>query len=213
MERERLSPAVVGSLIITVFLAVVTVSVILVLSHRQPSVQEKFTVYLEHLRPAPMLVAARATERLVASKEFTGRLLAIFKLKATIHLSVLADITYVLPVDNPSAWKVSWDGRQRVLTLFTPEPECLLPAIHTDSIEIRTEGATVLARTVLQLKEKAAKMKEELSEDLLKKARQSLSDPEVRGTIAEGVRAFARTFCLSARIDPSRIEVVLPVKN
>jgi hypothetical protein len=210
MARVRLSAPAVFLLILTLVLAVVTVVVVQVLAHPRPDVRSQFTLYLQKLEPRPMVVAATTQERYEASKEFTARLLAIFNIKARIRLSAVADITYVIPASDPSAWTIQWDARAHTLALSTPAPDCLLPAVHTDTIEIITENSNILTNTLFSLKEEAARMQSELSNDLLTHARATLAEPAVRTAIEDGVRRFAATFCESARLGtPALIEVQL----
>ena len=210
MARVRLSAPAVFLLILTLVLAVVTVVVVQVLAHPRPDVRSQFTLYLQKLEPRPMVVAATTQERYEASKEFTARLLAIFNIKARIRLSAVADITYVIPASDPSAWTIQWDARAHTLALSTPAPDCLLPAVHTDTIEIITENSNILTNTLFSLKEEAARMQSELSNDLLTHARATLAEPAVRTAIEDGVRRFAGVFCQSARLGtPALTEVQL----
>jgi hypothetical protein len=195
---------------LTLVLAVCTVVVIQTLAHSRPDVRSQFTLYLQKLEPTPLVVAATTQERFEASKEFTAKLLAIFNIKAKIRLSAVADITYVIPASDPSAWTVLWDASTRSLTLSTPAPECLLPAVHTDTIEIVTENANILTNVLFRLKEEAARMEHELSSDLLAHAEATLGTPAVEAVIGEGVRRFASAFCESARLGkPAAVEVHL----
>ncbi len=208
MDRPKLSASVVILFILMLVLAIATIVTVQVLSASRPSVRERFTVYLEKLAPQSMVVAATTQQRYEASKEFTAKLLAIFKIKAKIRLTALADVTYVVPASNPSEWSVSWNARSRELTMTTPAPDCLLPAVHTDTIEIYTENSNILTNMVFSLKEEAARMRSELSDDLLARAKATLSDPRVRSSIEDGLRKCAISFCQAARLGaPSAVRV------
>lgn len=210
MARIRLSASAVFLLILSLVLAVVTVVVIQVLAHPRPDVRSQFTLYLQKLEPRPMVVAATTQERYEASKEFTAKLLAIFNIKAKIRLSAMADITYVIPASDPSAWSIRWNAKTHRLAISTPAPDCLLPAVYTNTIEIVTENSNILTNTMFKLKEEAARMQSELSNDLLTHAKATLAEPAVRTAIEDGVRRFAGTFCESARLGkPALIEVQL----
>jgi hypothetical protein len=210
MDRVRLSTSVVLLFIVTLALALATVVIVDVLAHSQPDVRSQFTLYLEKLEPQPMVVAATTQERYEASKEFTAKLLAIFNIKAKIRLSAMADITYVIPASDPSAWSVRWDARARRLAISTPAPDCLLPAVHTNTIEIITENSNILTNTMFKLKEEAARMQSALSNDLMARAKATLEEPSVQTAIEDGVKNFARTFCESAHLgEPALIEVQL----
>jgi len=205
MNRTKLSAKVIVLFVAMIVCAVATVVTIQVISRSKPSVEQRFSVYLEKLTPKPMVVAATTQQRYTASKEFTAKLLAIFNLHAKIRLTAIADVTYVIPASDPSAWNVNWDAKTRALRLKVPAPDCLLPAVHTDTIEIHTENANILTNMMFQLKEEATRMQSELSHDMLVRAKSTLSEPEVRSTIEEGLRKFAEGFCESARLGKPRV--------
>jgi hypothetical protein len=208
MDRTRPSSLVILFFILSIILAAATVVATRIIEHSRPDVRTQFTLYLEKLQPQSMLVAATTQERYSASKEFTAKLLAIFKIKAKIRLSALADLTYVIPAADPSAWSVRWDSKKRILSISTPPPDCLLPAVHTDTIEIVSENANLLTNTLFRLKEEAARMQSELSNDLMVHAKASLVEPQVLQSIEDGVRRFALVFCESAHIGkPAAIDI------
>lgn len=210
MDRTRPSSLVILLFILSIILAVATVAVTRIIEHSRPDVRSQFTIYLEKLQPQSMLIAATTQERYSASKEFTAKLLAIFKIKAKIRLSALADVTYVISAADPSAWSARWDPKKRILSISTPPPDCLLPAVHTDTIEIVSENANLLTNTIFRLKEEAARMQSELSNDLMVHAKASLDEPQVLQSIEDGVRRFALVFCESAHIGkPAAIDIQL----
>ena len=210
MDRERISKPVLLLLILTLVLAIATVVIIQVFSHQKPDIRSQFTLYLEKLGPKSMLVAATTQERYEASKEFTTKLLAIFNIRAKIHLSAIADVTYVIPASDPSAWSIDWNSKARKVVLSSPAPDCLLPAVHTETIEIITENQNILTNTIFKLKEEAAHMQAELSDDFLDRARATLAEPAVRATIEDGLESFAIAFCESAHLGkPTSIEIHL----
>jgi hypothetical protein len=208
MGQKQLSTKVIVLCVVMIVCAAALVVTVQVLSHSKPSVEQRFSVYLEKLTPNPMVVVATTQQRYTASKEFTAKLLAIFNLHAKIRLTAVADVTYVVPASDPSAWSVTWDEKTRTLRVIAPAPDCLLPAIHTDTIEIYTENSNMLTNMMFQLKEEAARMNAELSNDMLARAKATLSEPEVRSSIEEGLRKFAEGFCESARLGkPRAIEI------
>ncbi len=208
MDRLKLSAPVLVLFILMLALAIAAVVTVQVLAMSRPSVQERFSIYLEKIAPRSMLVAATTQQRYEASKEFTAKLLAIFNVKAKIRLTALAEVTYVVPASNPSEWSVSWNSRTRVLTMTTPAPDCLLPAVHTDTIEIYTENSNILTNMIFSLKEEAARMQSELSDDLLARAKMTLQTPEVRTTIEDGLRKCAVHFCQATRLGiPSEVRI------
>lgn len=210
MDRTRHSFQIILFFIFSIILATAIVAVTLIIERKRPDVRAQFTIYLNKLQPQSMLIAATTQERYSASKEFTAKLLAIFKIKAKIHLSALADITYVIPAEDPSAWSIQWDPKKKILSISTPPPDCLLPAVHTDTIEIISENANLLTNTIFRLKEEAARMQSELSNDLMVHAKASLNEPQVLQSIQDGVRRFALAFCESAHIGkPAAIDIQL----
>ena len=208
MNGPRLSARVVILFVVMLLFAVATVVTVRVLAASRPSVQERFSIYLEKLAPQSMIVAATTQQRYEASKEFTAKLLAIFNIKAKIRLTALADVTYVVPVSAPESWSVSWNARSRELNLTTPAPDCLLPAVRTDTIEIYTENSNIITNMIFDLKEEAARMRAELSDDLFSRARATLQNAEVRNAIEAGLQKFAASFCQVARLGiPAMVHV------
>jgi len=208
MDRPRLSAPVVILFALSLVLAVTAIVTVRVLSVSRPSVEQRFSIYLEKLAPQSMIVAATTQQRYTASKEFTAKLLAIFSIKAKIRLTALADVTYVISASDPADWSVSWDSRSRVFTMVTPAPDCLLPAVHTDTIEIYAENSNILTNMVFRLKEEAARMQSELSDDLLARAKATLQTPEVRKAIEDGLQKCAVGFCQAARLGvPAAVHV------
>lgn len=178
------------------------------LSLVQRDVSSKFILYLEDLRPAGKLVLLTATERYVASKEFTARILAILDLNATVEISALADTSYYVDLAEPKLWSAVWRGGSRALVLTVPYPDVLLPAVHTDTIEVRTEGGNLLTNAVFRLKKEAEAMRSQLSSDLERRARQSLSDTELQDKIRSSLAGLANSFCSTVlHVTPSKVEV------
>lgn len=178
---------------------------------RKPTVSERWALYVQNLKPEPKLVVLSSLQKYQASKEFTTRLLAIVNVRASIELSAWADVSYYIDVSDASKWSVDWDKKSRILTLAAPAPDCLPPAVRTETIEIRTKGSNLVTNTVFRLKSEAEKMKDELSADLLVRARASLSDEAVRAGIREGLGAFARTFCKTVlKAEPREVHIRLP---
>ncbi len=175
----------------------------------EKDVSERFVVYIEGLRPAGKLVLLEGTQRYTASREFTARILAVVRVDARIELSAIADTAYFVDLSDPSKWKASWSPRTKKLRLHAPSPDLLPPAVRTDSIEVRTEGANLLSSAVFRLKKEAETMKSELSRDMLAQGRKALAAEELRERIAARLREVAATFCESVlSITPEGIEVV-----
>ena len=113
MDRERISKPVILLFILTLVLSIATVVTVQVFSRYKPDIRSKFNLYLEKLEPQSMLVVATTQERYEASKEFTAKLLAIFNIRAKIRLSAVADVTYIIPASDPSAWSIDWNSKAR----------------------------------------------------------------------------------------------------
>jgi hypothetical protein len=177
----------------------------------RPTVTERWALYVENLQPEHKLVVLSSSQRYAASKEFAAKLLAIVKVKASIELSAWADVFYFVDARDPSSWSIAWDKKARVLSLGAPEPDCLPPAVRTDTIEISVKGSNLVTKTIFRLKEEAAKMEDELSADLLVRARASLSDRAVRAGIREGLAGIGRSFCVAVLgVAPNEVTVRLP---
>lgn len=159
---------------------------------------ERWALYVEGLKSEGKLVVLSSSQRFTASREFTSKLLAVVRLKASLELSAWAEVHYYLDVSDPSRWSVRWDPKARRLSMEAPEPECLLPAVRTETIEVRAKGANLVTNTVFKLKEEATKMKDELSSDLLERAREAMKNPELREAIRAGAAKAGGSFCLAA---------------
>jgi hypothetical protein len=171
----------------------------------------RWALYVEKLKPDGKLVVLTSEHRYAASKEFTAKLLAIVNLRASISLSAWADVAYYLDVTDPKRWTISWDARRRAIAVAAPEPDCMPPAVRTDTIEVSAKGANLVTNMAFRLKEEAAKMRNELSADLLAAARASLADPAVRDGIRQGLSNVARSFCVAAYgVEPETVAALLP---
>ncbi len=176
----------------------------------RPSVSERWALYIENLRPESKLVVLSSLQRYAASKEFTAKLLAMVKISASIELSAWADVFYYIDAGDINLWDISWDKKSRILSIFAPEPDCLPPAVRTETIEIKSKGANLVTNTVFKLKREAEILKDELSADLLAKARLSLRDPELREKIRMGLAELGGKFCAGIlRVEPERVLVAL----
>jgi len=176
----------------------------------RPTVTERWALYVENLQPESKIVVLSSSQRYAASKEFAAKLLAIVKVKASIELSAWADVFYYIDAGDPSRWSIAWDRKSRALALGAPEPDCLPPAVRTDTIEISVKGSNLVTKTIFRLKEEAAKMEDELSADLLVRARASLSDKAVREGVREGLAGIGRSFCVAVLgVAPNEVVVRL----
>lgn len=176
----------------------------------KPDVAELWALYVEKLQPEAKLVVLSASQRYTASREFTSKLLSIVGIRASIEISAWADVHYFLDAGDPAAWSFEWDRKTRVLRISAPAPDCLPPAVRTDTIEIAVKGANLLTKTLFRLKEEAARMEDELSADLLAKAQVSLGDQAVREGVKAGLEKVGMAFAEAAFGRPaSRVEVVI----
>jgi len=171
-------------------------------------VTERWTTYIENLEPSQKLVILTADKRYAASKEFSAKLLSIAKINASIDLSAWAEVSYFVDLSDASLWSVDWDRKAKVLTLSAPDPDCLLPAVKTETIDIQPKGANLVTNAVFRLKAEAEKMRSELSADFHKAARADMADEAVQKGMRAGLEGFARGFCASVlRVTPSAVVV------
>ena len=171
----------------------------------------RWALYVEKLKPDGKLVVLTAEHRYAASREFAAKLLAIVNLRASIAVSAWADVAYYLDVTDPKRWTVSWDARRRAVTVAAPEPDCMPPAVRTDTIEVSAKGANLVTNMAFRLKEEAANMRNELSADLMAAARASLADPAVRDGVRRGLAGVARSVCVAAYgVEPETVTALLP---
>ena len=178
------------------------------------TVTERWTTYIENLEPSQKLVILTADKRYAASKEFSAKLLSIAKINASIDLSAWAEVSYFVDLADASLWSVDWDRTARVLTLGAPEPDCLLPAVKTETIEIQAKGANLVTNAVFKLKAEAEKMRSELSADFHASARAAMSEDAVREGMRAGLAGFARGFCASVlRVKPSAVVVRFKIEK
>jgi len=164
----------------------------------EPEVEERWTAYVEALKPESKLVVLNSRQRYTASREFTSKLLSIVRVKASIELSAWADVSYCVDLSAPSSWTISWDRKTRILEMRVPELSFLPPAVRTETIEIRSTGANIVTNAVFRLKEEAAKMQAELSSDLSARVALTLGDPAILAGAREGVARFGKAFCKNA---------------
>jgi len=171
----------------------------------------RWALYVEKLKPDGKLVVLTAEHRYAASREFAAKLLAIVNLRASIAVSAWADVAYYLDVTDPKRWTISWDARRRAITVAAPEPDCMPPAVRTDTIEVSSKGANLVTNMAFRLKAEAANMRNELSADLMAAARASLDDPAVRDGVRRGLSNVARSFCVAAYgVEPETVTALLP---
>ncbi len=176
----------------------------------KPDVAERWALYVEKLQPEAKLVVLSASQRYTASREFTSKLLSIVGIKASIELGAWADVHYFIDAGDPAAWSFEWDRKTRVLRIAAPAPDCLPPAVRTETIEISVKGANLLTKTLFRLKEEAARMEGELSADLLAKARAARGDQAVRDGVRAGLEKVGMAFAEAAFGRPAtRVDVVI----
>lgn len=198
MKSKRVNSAIYQFLLVTAALALFVGAIIGISIKQQPTPTQKFTLYVQNLEPTSRLVVLNSLQKYEASKEFTAKLLAIVNVRASIELTAWVDVHYYVDFSDPAAWTIHSDRKTRTLTLETPPPACFPPAVKTETIEIKTKGANLVTNTLFRLKEEAAKMQAELSQDLMGKAQAAIDDPEILAGMEKGLEQFARAFCVSA---------------
>lgn len=174
----------------------------------QKEVSERFVLYIEGMAPAGKLVLEESVQRMTASREFSLRILALVALEAKIEVSALADVAYYIDMRDTAHWKVDWDPISSTLGIEAPPPDCLPPAIRTESIEVKTEGANLVSSAIFRIRKEVEALKGELSADFLGKARASLAAPELREKLGSSLEETARAFCGNVlRVRPKNIVV------
>lgn len=174
------------------------------------AVTEHWTTYIENIEPSQKLVVLTVDQRYAASKEFSAKLLSIANIHASIDLSAWAVVSYFVDVSDAALWSVVWDRNSKILTLSAPDPDCLLPAVKTETIEIKSHGANLVTNAVFKLKTEAEKMLSELSADFQVAARAAMSEEAVRKGMRAGLEGFARNFCATIlKIEPLEVKIRL----
>ena len=80
--------------------------------------------------------------------------------------------------------------------------------MRTDTIEITIKGGNLVSNAVFRLKKEAESMQDELSKDLLKRAKETLSDSEIRSKIKDGLAGMGKSFCVSILgVEPESVVV------
>jgi len=214
MKSKKTSVAVHQLVYVALALALFAGTLIGISIRQRPSPAQQFTLYVQNLEPTSRLVVLNSIQKYEASKEFTARLLAIVNVRAAIELTAWADVHYYVDFSDPAAWTIQSDRKTRTLTLKAPPPACFPPAVKTETIEIKTKGANLVTNTLFRLKEEAAKMQAELSQDLMGKAQAAIDNPEIRAGMEKGLEQFARAFCTSALgYTPNTVEIQLGARQ
>ncbi|HEY9055286.1 MAG TPA: hypothetical protein VIO60_10765 [Rectinemataceae bacterium] len=190
-SRSRKSAFLLAALFIFVLAIALVLGLRAALS---PRVEESWRLYVERVFPERRLLVLSSAQRYAASKEFTAKILALVDVRASVEIEAWADVFYVVDASDPKAWEISWDRKTKVLSILAPEPTCLPPAVRTETIEVRSKGANIVTNTLFRLKAEAVKMQAELSRDLADKARETLSDPDIRRAALQGLEGIGRTF-------------------
>jgi hypothetical protein len=176
------------------------------------TVQNSFRTYIESTAIAGKIVLVESKERLVISQTTPGflfgdnafgRFLGI-RSDATIEASAWADVAYVIDLYANEPWSSRYDPADGgSISVAAPPLAMLTPAIHTDTIEIKTIDASILLD---ERKLEAAALRG-LTERFIEAASKRLGDQELRATAAKAIDAVVRAFAAESGIPLERVDV------
>jgi len=175
-------------------------------------VESSFRSYVEGMAIAGKIVLVEARQRIVISQTTpgllfgnttVGRFLGI-RSDATIEASAWADIAFVVDLYATETWSVRYnpaDGGR--LAIAAPPIAMLTPAIHTDTIEIRTIDKSIFLDEQ-RLEDSALRG---LSARFIEAASGMLDDPDLRAKAVTGIESMASAFALNAGFPLQQIDV------
>lgn len=176
------------------------------------AVETSFRTYIEGMAVAGKIVLVEARERIVISQTTpgllfgdttVGRFLGI-RSDATIEASAWADIAFVIDLYGTETWSARYKPAEGgSLAIAAPPISMLTPAIHTDTIEIRTVDRSVFLDEE-RLEDSTLRG---LTARFIEAASGMLDDPELRAKAAEGIDSMARTFAVSAGFPLRQVDV------
>lgn len=163
------------------------------------AVETSFRNYVEGMAIAGKIVLVEARERVVVSRTTpgllfgdttVGRFLGI-RSDATIEASAWADIAYIIDLNGTETWSARYDpAGGGSLAIAAPPISMLTPAIHTDTIEIRTIERSIFLDEK-RLEDSALRG---LTSRFVEAASGMLDNPELRAKAVASVESMARLF-------------------
>lgn len=175
-------------------------------------VESSVKTYIEGMASSGKIVLVEARKR-VAIEQTTpgylfgdttiGRFLGI-RSDATVSASAWADLAYVIDLGGPERWSVRYEREKGgVIRVAAPPISMLTPAIHTDTIELRTtERSLFLDERLLE-----GKLLASLTTRFVEAASASIDEPELRSKARDALEALVRAFLDKAGVPAARIDV------
>lgn len=175
-------------------------------------VETSFRSYIEGMSVAGKIVLVEARERIVISQTtpgllfgdtVVGRFLGI-RSDATIEASAWADFAFVIDLYSTETWMARYNPAQGgSLTIAAPPISLLTPAIHTDTIEIKTTERSIFLDEQ-KLEDSALRG---LTARFVEAASDILDDPELRSKAVASIESIARTCAVNAKFPLQRVDV------
>ncbi|MBU0927660.1 MAG: hypothetical protein KKA67_07915 [Spirochaetes bacterium] len=176
------------------------------------AVETSFRGYVESLAVAGKIVLVEAKERVFIRQTTPGflfgdtaigRLLGV-RSDATIEASAWADVSFAIDLYSTEAWSARYDPADGgSLSVAAPPLAMLTPAIHTDTIEIRTVDRSIFLDEA-RLETSALR---DLTARFVEAASRMIDDPALREKAAAAVEATVRMFAAGAGFPLERVDV------
>lgn len=209
-SRRTLVPGLVAAALILIAGTVLGIQ----LARRPDPAEVELSIssYIEGMAASGKLVLVEAKKRVAIEKTTPGylfgdtsigRFLGI-RSDATVSASAWADLSYVIDLAGTERWSVRYDRREGgVVRVAAPPISILTPAIHTDTIEIRTvDKSLFLDERLLE-----GKLLASLTSRFVEAAAASLSSPELRAEARTALEALVRGSVDKAGVPAARIDV------
>jgi len=175
-------------------------------------VETSFQNYIEGMAIAGKIVLVEARERVVVSHTTpgllfgdttVGRFLGI-RSDATIEASAWADIAFIIDLYGTETWSVRYDPAEGgSLAIAAPPISMLTPAIHTDTIEIRTTERSIFLDEQ-RLEDSALRG---LTSRFVEAASGMLDNLELRAEAVAGIESIAMSFAVNAGFPLRQVDV------
>lgn len=185
------------------------------LAARKPDplvVEQSFRSYVQSLAKAGKIVLVEAREQLIITSttprllfgdNAVGRFLGI-RADATIEATAWADLSYCIDLLHAESWSVRYDPADGGTMWFAaPSLSMLTPAVHTDTIEIRTTERSILLDE-RRLEEAALRG---LTARFVEVASARLQDPELRAMAVEALKDIIHLFGAKGGVPVDRIDI------
>jgi len=212
-RSSRRTWLVVGLLIAASLIAVGVYLGVTVTKGPDPvAVEQSFRSYIEGMAVSGKIVLVEARDRVVISQTTPGllfgdtsigRLLGI-RSDATIEASAWADLAFVVDLYATETWSVRYDPAEGgTLIVAAPPISMLTPAIHTDTIEIKTTERSLFLDE-RKLEDSALRG---LTTRFIEAASKLLDEPELRAKATVAVESIVRTFSVNSGFPLQRVDI------